>query len=118
MPYSYGFAIILLTCIVKAVTFPLSKQQIESSTKIQKLQPRIKALQEQYRNDPEELQLATARLYKAADVNPLAGCLPAFATLPVTISGSWRAASVACICIIISFQILLQRFLSCLLCVF
>ena len=90
VPYSYGFAIILLTCIVKAVTFPLSKQQIESSTKIQKLQPRIKALQEQYRNDPEELQLATARLYKAADVNPLAGCLPAFATLPVFI-GLYRA---------------------------
>ncbi len=52
---------------------------------MQALQPRIKELQTKYKNKPEELQLETARLYKTAGVNPLAGCLPTLATLPVWI---------------------------------
>ncbi|MCO5600331.1 hypothetical protein L7F22_054441 [Adiantum nelumboides] len=48
VPYSYGFAIILLTVLVKAATFPLSKQQVESSMSMQNLSPKIKAIQQQY----------------------------------------------------------------------
>ena len=94
VPYSYGFSIILLTVAVKVVTLPLTKKQIESSTQLQLLQPRVKDLQEEYKNDPETLQVETAKLYKRAQVNPLAGCLPVLVTLPVFI-GLYRALSAA-----------------------
>lgn len=90
VPYSYGFSIIILTLLVKVVTFPLSKQQVESTMAMQTLQPRIKELQKQYAYDKERLQMETARLYQDAGVNPLAGCLPTLATLPVWI-GLYRA---------------------------
>lgn len=90
VPYSYGFSIILLTILVKVGTFPLSKKQLESNMQIQALQPRIKKLQEQYADDQEKLQLETAKLYKVAEVNPLAGCLPTFVSLPIYI-GLYRS---------------------------
>lgn len=51
VPYSYGFAIILLTVIVKAATFPLTKKQVESTMAMRSLQPQIKAIQERYAGD-------------------------------------------------------------------
>ena len=92
MPYSYGYAILCLTLLVKVVTFPLTKKQVEGSIQMQAIQPRVKELQAMYANDPERLQMETARLYKEANFNPLAGCLPTFATLPVFI-GLYRALS-------------------------
>ncbi|CAK9194953.1 unnamed protein product [Sphagnum troendelagicum] len=92
VPYAYGFAIILLTIIVKAATYPLTKSQVESTLAMQNLNPKIKAIQERYKGDQERIQLETARLYKQAGVNPLAGCLPTLATLPVWI-GLYRALS-------------------------
>jgi YidC/Oxa1 family membrane protein insertase len=94
MPYSYGFAIILLTVLVKAATFPLSQKQVQSTVSLQALQPRVKELQAKYANDTQTLQLETARLYKQAGVNPLAGCLPTLATIPVFI-GLYRALTLA-----------------------
>ncbi|XP_078447469.1 ALBINO3-like protein 1, chloroplastic isoform X2 [Wolffia australiana] len=92
VPYSYGFAIILLTILVKAATFPLTKRQVESSLAVRSLQPQVKAIQERFSGDPEKIQLETARLYKVAGVNPFAGCLPTLATIPVWI-GLYRALS-------------------------
>lgn len=92
VPYSYGFAIILLTVIVKAATLPLTKQQVESTLAMQNLQPKIKAIQERYAGNQERIQLETSRLYKQAGVNPLAGCLPTLATIPVWI-GLYQALS-------------------------
>eukprot|EP00775_Hariotina_reticulata_P005232 gene5232-5468_t len=94
VPYSYGFAIILLTLLVKAATFPLSKKSMESTMAMQAVAPRVKELQAKYANDPETLQLETARLYKNAGINPLAGCLPTLATIPVFI-GLYRALTKA-----------------------
>ncbi|XP_010682366.2 ALBINO3-like protein 1, chloroplastic [Beta vulgaris subsp. vulgaris] len=91
-PYAYGFAIILLTVLVKAATFPLSKKQVESAMAMRSLQPQIKAIQKRYAGDQERMQLETARLYKLAGINPLAGCLPTLATIPVWI-GLYRALS-------------------------
>ncbi|MED6145833.1 ALBINO3-like protein 1, chloroplastic [Stylosanthes scabra] len=91
-PYAYGFAIILLTVLVKAATFPLTKKQVESSLAMRSLQPQIKAIQQRYAGDQEKIQLETARLYKLAGINPLAGCLPTLATIPVWI-GLYRALS-------------------------
>ncbi|KAK6160314.1 hypothetical protein DH2020_003695 [Rehmannia glutinosa] len=104
IPYAYGFAIILLTVLVKAATFPLSKKQVESAMAMQSLAPQIKAIQERYAGDQERIQLETARLYKLAGINPLAGdvslssilfasgCLPTLATIPIWI-GLYRALS-------------------------
>ncbi|KAJ6431047.1 hypothetical protein OIU84_018531 [Salix udensis] len=92
VPYAYGFAIILLTVLVKAATFPLSKKQVESAMSMRSLQPQIKAIQQRYAGDQERIQLETARLYKLAGINPLAGCLPTLATIPVWI-GLYRALS-------------------------
>ncbi|KAG6482029.1 inner membrane protein PPF-1, chloroplastic-like [Zingiber officinale] len=92
VPYAYGFAIILLTVIVKVLTLPLTKQQVESTLAMQSLQPKIKAIQERYKGNQERIQLETARLYKQAGVNPLAGCLPTLATIPVWI-GLYQALS-------------------------
>ncbi|KAL9271373.1 ALBINO3-like protein [Drosera capensis] len=92
VPNSYGFAIILLTVLVKAATFPLTKKQVESAMAMRSLQPQIKAIQQRYAGDQEKIQLETARLYKLAGINPLAGCLPTLATIPVWI-GLYRALS-------------------------
>ncbi|KAK9940466.1 hypothetical protein M0R45_017127 [Rubus argutus] len=92
VPYAYGFAIILLTVIVKVATFPLTKQQVESTLAMQNLQPKIKAIQERYKGNQERIQLETSRLYRQAGVNPLAGCLPTLATIPVWI-GLYQALS-------------------------
>ncbi|KAL8520049.1 hypothetical protein ACS0TY_010835 [Phlomoides rotata] len=91
-PYAYGFAIILLTILVKAATFPLTKKQVESAMAMQSLAPQIKVIQERYAGDQERIQLETARLYKLANINPLAGCLPTLATIPIWI-GLYRALS-------------------------
>uniref|UniRef100_A0A2N9F3D9 Membrane insertase YidC/Oxa/ALB C-terminal domain-containing protein n=1 Tax=Fagus sylvatica TaxID=28930 RepID=A0A2N9F3D9_FAGSY len=92
VPYAYGFAIILLTIIVKVVTYPLTKQQVESTLAMQNLQPKIKAIQQRYAGNQERIQLETSRLYKQAGVNPLAGCFPTLATIPVWI-GLYQALS-------------------------
>ncbi|PKA56403.1 Inner membrane protein ALBINO3, chloroplastic [Apostasia shenzhenica] len=92
VPYAYGFAIILLTIFVKIATFPLTKKQVESTLAMQNLQPKIKAIQERYAGNQERIQLETARLYKQAGVNPLAGCFPTLATIPVWI-GLYQALS-------------------------
>ncbi|XP_062110530.1 ALBINO3-like protein 1, chloroplastic [Humulus lupulus] len=92
VPYAYGFAIILLTVLVKAATFPLTKKQVESAMSMRALQPQVKAIQQRYAADKERVQLETARLYKVAGINPLAGCLPTLATIPVWI-GLYRALS-------------------------
>ncbi|WVZ61260.1 hypothetical protein U9M48_011163 [Paspalum notatum var. saurae] len=92
VPYSYGFAIILLTVLVKAATFPLTKKQVESALSMRSLQPQVKAIQERYAGDQERIQLETARLYKLSGVDPLAGCLPTLVTIPVWI-GLYRALS-------------------------
>ncbi|XRB16443.1 YidC/Oxa1 family membrane protein insertase [Pseudoscourfieldia marina] len=90
VPYSYGFSIIALTMIVKLATLPLTRKQVESTLAVQKIQPLVKDLQAKYADDQERLQIETARLYREAGVNPLAGCLPTLATLPIWI-GLYRA---------------------------
>lgn len=96
IPYAYGWAIIALTIAVKALTFPLTKTQVESSLSMQRLQPQIKAIQARNADDKEAAQQEVARLYRDANVNPLAGCLPTLATIPVFIS-LYRALGAAAV---------------------
>jgi len=88
---AYGPAIILFTLLLKLLTYPLNKQQIESTSKMQAIQPEAKRLQEKYRNaDPARLNMELQKLYTTNEVNPLAGCLPALAQIPIFI-GLYRS---------------------------
>ena len=83
LPYSFGFAIILFTVIVRLATFPLNMQQIKSSKAMQELQPKMKELQEKHKNDREKLAQEQMALYKEYGVNPLGGCLPMLVQMPI-----------------------------------
>ena len=73
---NYGLAIIIMTIIVKILLYPLTKKQIESTKAMMAMQPKMKAIQEKYKNDKQRLNMELANLYKQENVNPLAGCLP------------------------------------------
>lgn len=83
LPYAFGFSIIIFTILVRLATFPLNMQQIKSSKAMQDLQPRMKELQEKYKNDREKLAQEQMALYKEAGVNPLGGCLPTLVQMPI-----------------------------------
>jgi len=83
---SYGIAIVLFTLILKVATFPLNKAQIESTTKMQALQPAIKKIQATYAADPDKMNMMMAQLYQENELNPLAGCLPSLLQIPVFIA--------------------------------
>ena len=70
--------------------------QVESTVAMQNIAPQVKAIQEEYKGrDQTEMQIKVGELYKKAGVNPLAGCLPTLATLPVWI-GLYRCVSAGC----------------------
>lgn len=81
-----GIAILLLTLTVKACLFPLNLKAQTSMHMMSKLGPEMKALQEKYKNDRQQLGVAQMKLFKDNGVNPLAGCLPMFIQMPVFIS--------------------------------
>lgn len=82
---SYGIAIILMTIVVKMLLYPLTKKQIESTKAMMSIQPKMKAIQEKYKNDKQRLNMELANLYKEEGVNPLAGCLPLLVQMPIMI---------------------------------
>jgi YidC/Oxa1 family membrane protein insertase len=85
MTGSYGMAIILLTVAVRMLLYPLAQKQMTSMARMQKLQPRMKVLQEKYADNKEKLNEEMMRLYRENKVNPMAGCLPLLVQLPVMI---------------------------------
>ena len=80
---NYGIAIILLTALVKLISFPLTRKAHVSMKKMQQLQPQLTELKEKYRDDPQKLNKATMRIYKENGVNPLSGCIPWLPQLPI-----------------------------------
>jgi YidC/Oxa1 family membrane protein insertase len=85
MTGSYGIAIILLTVVVRLLLYPLSQKQMVSMARMQKIQPRMKMLQEKYADDKAKLNEEMMRLYRENNVNPMAGCLPLLVQLPIMI---------------------------------
>lgn len=81
--HNYGYAIILLTLLIKGVFAPLTHISYKSMKKMQAIQPKIKALQERHKKDPEKLNKETMELFKRNRVNPMAGCLPMLIQMPV-----------------------------------
>ena len=82
---NWGFAIILLTLIVRGVMFPLTLTTFKSSKKMQLIQPEMKEVREQYKDDPQKMQQEMMALYKRNKVNPLGGCLPMLLQFPIFI---------------------------------
>ena len=82
---SYGFGIIILTIIIRLLLWPLGVSQQRSMRAMQKLQPKLKALQDRYKSDPQMLQRKMMEFYKEHKFNPMAGCLPMLIQLPVFI---------------------------------
>ena len=85
---NYGLSIILLTIVINAALFPLRYKSVTASQKMQKIQPKIKAIQEKYKKlkatDPKRQQMNSEvmALYKEHGVNPLGGCLPLLLQMP------------------------------------
>ncbi len=80
---NYGVAIILLTVVSKVLFYPLTVKSMRSMKAMQALQPHINALRSKYKSDPQRLQKETMELYRQHGVNPLGGCLPMIAQVPI-----------------------------------
>lgn len=87
---AWGLTIIAMTLAIKLATYPLTKQQLESTNKMQALQPTIKDLQAKYASNPEVMNQKIAEVYQTNQVNPLAGCIPSILQIPIFI-GLYRA---------------------------
>jgi len=81
--HNYGIDIIILTILIKIVFWPLTHKSYKSMSDMQKLQPLMQKLREQYKDDKERLNQEMMRLYKQHKVNPLGGCLPMLLQIPV-----------------------------------
>jgi YidC/Oxa1 family membrane protein insertase len=80
---NYGVAIILLTVLSKVLFYPLTVKGMRSMKAMQALAPQINALRSKYKSDPQRLQRETMELYRANKVNPMGGCLPMLAQVPI-----------------------------------
>ncbi len=86
---NWGWSIILLTLLIKIVFYKLAETSGRSMAKMRKLQPRMKALQERYKDDRQKLSQAMMELYKQEKANPAAGCLPLLVQMPVFFALYW-----------------------------
>jgi YidC/Oxa1 family membrane protein insertase len=83
---NYGIDIILLTILIKILFYPLTQKSMVSMRKMQELGPILKTLKEKYKGDAQRLNQETMNLYKTYKINPLSGCLPMLAQIPVFIA--------------------------------
>ena len=80
---AYFLDIFIFTAIIKFLILPLTITQTRSTVKMSEMQPKLKELQEKYKNDPQKLQEKQMALYKETGVNPMAGCLPLLIQFPI-----------------------------------
>lgn len=83
---SYGLAIIFMTILIKVVLFPLTQKQMRSMRAMQEIQPKMKYIQEKYKEDQPLMQKKIMELYKEHGVNPMGGCLPLLIQMPIFIA--------------------------------
>lgn len=81
--HNYGWAIIIVTILIKIIFWPLTQKSFESMQRMKKLQPRIAELRERFKDDKEKMNTELMALYKSYKVNPLGGCLPMVLQIPV-----------------------------------
>jgi YidC/Oxa1 family membrane protein insertase len=80
---NFGVAIILLTCIVRGIMFPVAQRGFASMAAMKAIQPKMKAIQDRHKDDKQKQQQEIMKLYKDEGVNPVAGCLPMLLQIPV-----------------------------------
>ena len=83
---NYGVGIILLTFLLRIVTFPLQYKSFKSMKKMQQITPDLQKLREKFKDDPQRMQRETMALFKQAGANPLGGCLPLLLQMPILIA--------------------------------
>jgi YidC/Oxa1 family membrane protein insertase len=83
VPAAIGWAIVVLTLVVRAVVIPLYRRQLVSQRRMQLLQPEIKEIQRRYKGDQMKARLAQQELFKERGVSPFAGCLPLLLQMPL-----------------------------------
>ena len=84
--HNFGWAIIVITIALKLLFYPLTQKSFQSMSKMRKLQPQMKIIQERYKSDKAKMNEELMLLYRKHKVNPLAGCLPIFLQIPVFIA--------------------------------
>jgi YidC/Oxa1 family membrane protein insertase len=80
---NYGISIILLTLIIRMLTFPLQYKSFKSMKKMQDIQPELTKVREKFKDNPQKMQQETMALFKRAGANPLSGCLPLLLQMPI-----------------------------------
>ncbi len=86
IPGAFGFALILLTVLIRLILNPLTAKQLKSAQKLGELKPEMDRLAEQYKNDKGRLHQEQLKLYQQAGINPAAGCLPLLIQMPILIA--------------------------------
>ena len=86
---NWGWAIVVLTILIKLLFFPLSAASYKSMAKMKAVTPRLNALKERYGDDKQKLNMEMMNLYKSEKINPLGGCLPIVIQIPVFIALYW-----------------------------
>ncbi len=81
--HNYGIAIIILTILIKILFHPLTRKQMESMREMQKLQPKMQAIRDKFKDDKERLNREIMDLYRTHKINPLSGCWPMLLQIPV-----------------------------------
>jgi YidC/Oxa1 family membrane protein insertase len=86
---NWGWTIIALTVLIKLAFFPLSAASYRSMAKMRTVTPKMQAIRERYKSDPQKMNQAMMELYKTEKINPLGGCLPIVVQIPVFIALYW-----------------------------
>jgi YidC/Oxa1 family membrane protein insertase len=86
---NYGLAIVLLTCVIRLIMYPLSAKQFRSQAALKRIQPKIAQLKERYGEDKQKFMQAQMELWKKEGANPFGGCLPVFLQMPVFLGIYW-----------------------------
>ncbi|NQT76011.1 MAG: membrane protein insertase YidC [Candidatus Omnitrophica bacterium] len=86
LSHNYGVAILLLTCCVSFLLFPLSFKSLKSMRRLQELQPQIEKVRTQHKDNPHKLNKEIMELYKRYKVNPMGGCFPMLLQMPIFIA--------------------------------
>jgi YidC/Oxa1 family membrane protein insertase len=86
---NWGWTIIVLTILIKLAFFPLSAASYRSMAKMKQVTPKMTAIRERHKGDPQKMNQAMMELYKSEKINPLGGCLPILVQIPVFIALYW-----------------------------
>lgn len=81
--HNWGVSIIIVTILIKIALYPLTRKSSISTLKMQEIQPRMQAIQEKYKGNPEKLNVEMAKMYKETGYNPASGCLPILIQIPL-----------------------------------